>query len=70
MSLSDYSQRRKAKDKENVEARTDRESSPASVASGPVVPPLLSQGSEAAAAGEQAIVEDVGMEDVVAMATS
>lgn len=63
MSLSDYTKRSKAKDKENVETKTERESSPASVASGPIVPPLQAQGNEQSAA-EQA-VDDVSMEDAV-----
>lgn len=60
MSLSDYTKRSKAKDKENVDAEPKRESSPASTASGPVVPPLQAQGSERT---NENAVEDVSMED-------
>lgn len=67
MSLSDYTKRNKAKDKENVEAvKSERESSPASVVSaggGGVVPPLKTTGG---IGGESAVVEDVGMEDAPA----
>ncbi|CAK4031983.1 SET domain-containing 3 [Lecanosticta acicola] len=63
LSLSDYT-RRKAKDKDN-EAKAERESSPASTTSGPVVPPLQpSSSSEVRAAQDgSAIDEDVRMED-------
>ncbi|KAK4498873.1 hypothetical protein PRZ48_009383 [Zasmidium cellare] len=63
LSLSDYT-RRKAKDKD-VETSKERESSPASTNSGPVVPPLRpSSSAEARAAeGGSAIDEDVKMED-------
>lgn len=69
LSLSDYT-RRKAKDKDN-EAKAERESSPASTTSGPVVPPLQpSSSSEAKAAQEgSAIDEDVKMEDAASDAT-
>ncbi|KAF2161871.1 hypothetical protein M409DRAFT_69413 [Zasmidium cellare ATCC 36951] len=63
LSLSDYT-RRKAKDKD-VETSKERDSSPASTNSGPVVPPLRpSSSAEARAAeGGSAIDEDVKMED-------
>lgn len=61
LSLSDYTRRSKAKDKDH-DGKADRESSPASTASGPVLHP--SSSSEAAAGeGGSAIVEDVKMED-------
>jgi hypothetical protein len=61
LSLSDYTRRSKAKDKD-CDGKADRESSPASVASGPVLQP--SSSTEAAAAeGGSAIDEDVKMED-------
>lgn len=66
MSLSDYTKRSKAKDKENIEAKAERDSSPASVASGPIVPPLQAQGSEKPA---ESAVEDVSMEDAGAAPT-
>ncbi|KAK5167141.1 SET domain-containing protein 3 [Saxophila tyrrhenica] len=57
MSLSDYTKRKtQAKDKENTDTRMERDSSPASVASGPVVPPLTAEGSMAS----QAIDDDAG----------
>lgn len=63
LSLSDYTKRSKAKDKD-FDARTDRESSPASVASGPIVPPLQASASEARTAEDgSAIDEDVRMDD-------
>ena len=66
LSLSDYTKRSKAKDKDSHPS-ADRESSPASVASGPIVPPLLPTLSEAAGAGESssAVEDDVKMEDAV-----
>jgi hypothetical protein len=65
LSLSDYTKRTKAKDKE-VETKTERDSSPASVASGPVVPPLqASEAARAAAEGSSAIEEDINMEDAI-----
>lgn len=68
LSLSDYTKRSKAKDKEH-EPRRDRDSSPASVASGPIVPPLQASSSEIARAeeGGSAIEDDVKMEDAGAM---
>lgn len=62
LSLSDYTRRSKAKDNQH-EPRYDRDSSPASVASGPSVPPLQSTMSEVARAGSAAVEEDVPMED-------
>lgn len=66
LSLSDYTRRSKAKDKE-PDGKADRESSPASTASGgaavvPVVQPS-SSGEAAAAEGGSAIDDDVKMED-------
>lgn len=62
LSLSDYTRRSKAKDKDH-DGKADRESSPASTASGPVLQP--SSSTEAAAAeGGTAIDEDVKMEDL------
>ena len=63
LSLSEYS-KRKSKDKEQ-EAKAERDSSPASVASGPAVPPLQPSASSEAKAGEGSAVaeEDVKMED-------
>lgn len=61
LSLSDYTRRSKAKDRDH-DGKGDRESSPASTASGPVLLPSTS--TEAAAAeGGSAIDEDVKMED-------
>ncbi|KAK3051298.1 SET domain-containing protein 3 [Extremus antarcticus] len=67
MSLSDYTKRiSRAKDKE-VEARHERDSSPASVASGPVVPPLQASESMKERAGSAAVEDcDVRMEDTSA----
>jgi hypothetical protein len=66
LSLSDYTRRSKAKDKE-PDGKVDRESSPASTASGPAATAVIqpSSASEAAAAdGGSAIVDDdVKMED-------
>ena len=61
LSLSDYTKRNKATKEKEVE----RESSPASVASGPVVPPLPTSLSEAerVKAGGSAVEEDVKMEE-------
>ena len=67
LSLSDYTKRSKAKDKD-TQPSADRESSPASVASGPIVPPLLPTLSEAARESSSAVEDDVRMED--AMSTS
>lgn len=62
LSLSDYT-RRKAK-REDTDTKTDRESSPASVNSGPIVPPLQpSSSAEARAAEGTAVDEDVKMEE-------
>lgn len=62
LSLSDYTRRSKAKDTKDHDGKADRESSPASTASGPVLHPSTS--TEAAAAdGGSAIDEDVKMED-------
>jgi len=63
LSLSDYTKRSKAKDKDHESK--DRESSPASVASGPIVPLLQASVSEAGRAGESAVEEDVRMEDAL-----
>ncbi|KAF2725727.1 hypothetical protein K431DRAFT_317205 [Polychaeton citri CBS 116435] len=73
LSLSDYTKRSKAKDREFVNgdsAKSERESSPASVVSatagnGPVVPPLRPSSSEARklSEGSNAVEEDVKMED-------
>ena len=65
MSLSDYTKAKKAKDKES-EAKVERESSPASVASGPTVPALNPSSSDLARAMDSgsAIEEDIKMEDV------
>ncbi|KAK5127803.1 hypothetical protein LTR85_004919 [Meristemomyces frigidus] len=65
LSLSDYTKRSKAIHKDH-EPRGDRDSSPASVASGPIVPPLQASASEAAKAAENssAVEDDVKMEDV------
>ncbi|KAK4548368.1 hypothetical protein LTR36_010239 [Oleoguttula mirabilis] len=67
LSLSDYTRRSKAIHKD--EPRGDRDSSPASVASGPIVPPLQPSAAEAAKAGESssAVEDDVKMEDVGAL---
>ncbi|KAK4554545.1 SET domain-containing protein 3 [Recurvomyces mirabilis] len=61
MSLSEYRQR-KNKDRES-ESKGDRESSPASVASGPIAPSLLHSSSEAGVNHSQAIEDDVEMKD-------
>ncbi|KAK3686830.1 SET domain-containing protein 3 [Vermiconidia calcicola] len=63
MSLSDYTKRTKSKDKDS-EPKTDRESSPASVASGPIAS-LVPSSSDAARLAEStsAIEDDVRMED-------
>ena len=65
LSLSEYSKRSKLKEKENEASKAERESSPASTASGPVVQPpqLSSSDMTKAAEGGTAIVEDVHMED-------
>jgi hypothetical protein len=66
LSLSDYTRRSKAKDKD-PDSKADRESSPASTASGPAaaVPVIQpsSSGEAAAAEGGSAIDDDVKMED-------
>ena len=67
MSLSDYTKQKKAKDKESNEAtKAERDSSPASVASGPAVPGLNPSPSDVARVMESgsAVEEDVKMEDV------
>jgi len=66
MSLSDYTKRNKAKDRE-VESKGDRESSPASNTDAAVVPPLHPTSSDLAGARESstAVEDDVKMEDVV-----
>ncbi|KAK3683057.1 SET domain-containing protein 3 [Vermiconidia calcicola] len=63
LSLSDYTKRTKATHKD-FEPKTDRESSPASVASGPIAP-LVPSSSDAARMAEStsAIEDDVRMED-------
>ncbi|KXL44660.1 hypothetical protein M433DRAFT_809 [Acidomyces richmondensis BFW] len=63
MSLSDYTKRSKAKDKDHE--TKERESSPASVASGPIAPSLKSVSSDAGKVGEggATAVDDVKMED-------
>ena len=61
LSLSDYTRRKAKKEDSDV---GHRESSPSSVASGPVVPPLQpSSSTEARAAEGNAIEEDVKMEE-------
>ncbi|KAK5138208.1 hypothetical protein LTR08_004904 [Meristemomyces frigidus] len=68
LSLSDYTRRSKAKDKDH-DTRNERDSSPASVASGPVVPTLHPTVSDAARVRESssAVEDDVNMEDVAAL---
>lgn len=63
MTLSDYTKRSKAKDKEPE--TKERESSPASVASGPIAPSLQSVSSDAGKVDERgnATADDVKMED-------
>lgn len=69
LSLSDYTKRSKAIHKDH-EPRGERDSSPASVASGPIVPPLHASASDAEKAAESslAVEDDVKMEDVGAVA--
>lgn len=65
ISLSDYTKQKKAKDKES-EAKPERESSPASVASGSTVPGLHPSHSDVSRIMESgsAVEDDVKMEDV------
>ncbi|KAK5744078.1 SET domain-containing protein 3 [Elasticomyces elasticus] len=67
LSLSDYTKRTKAKDRDPMSEGRDRESSPASVASGsglPIVPGLPHSSSQF---GSQAVEDDVKMEDATGL---
>ncbi|USW54164.1 Putative SET domain, Zinc finger, PHD-type, Zinc finger, FYVE/PHD-type [Septoria linicola] len=65
LSLSDYTRRKARKEDSDM---GNRESSPASVASGPVVPPLQPSSSvEARAAEGNALEEDIKMEEATAV---